>query len=126
MSKDVIPRGEIAPASDAVRIVYDGECPFCSAYVKLRRARKRLGRIELINAREDPELNRRLLMAGANLDEGMAVIMGDQIFLGGAAMSLIEGWEARRIYPWLRRGRNLVLAILGRKTINAKAKTPAG
>ncbi|MFT5932039.1 MAG: putative DCC family thiol-disulfide oxidoreductase YuxK, partial [Hyphomonas sp.] len=34
-------------------IVYDGDCPFCSEYVKLLRLRDAIGPVSLVNARED-------------------------------------------------------------------------
>ena len=33
-------------------LVYDRECPICSAYVRMMRIRKDIGRLELVNARE--------------------------------------------------------------------------
>ena len=33
-------------------IVYDGDCPFCSRYVKLVRLREALGSVDLVNARD--------------------------------------------------------------------------
>ena len=39
-------------------IIYDGECPFCSRYVKLMRLEETIGDIRLIDARKNPpELN---------------------------------------------------------------------
>jgi predicted DCC family thiol-disulfide oxidoreductase YuxK len=34
-------------------IVYDGECPFCTQYVKLMRLRETVGIVKPLNARED-------------------------------------------------------------------------
>ena len=46
-----------------VRVVYDGDCPFCSAYARLTRLRQR-HEVDLVDAREAPELVGRLRQQG--------------------------------------------------------------
>ncbi len=106
-----------------VRVVYDGDCPFCSAYARLTRLRQRHD-MELVNAREAPELVRRLRDRGYDVDEGMVVLADGDIHHGEDAAAFLEvasrlpllpsaGW-IRRLYPWVYRLRSLALRLLGR------------
>ncbi|WP_299746903.1 DCC1-like thiol-disulfide oxidoreductase family protein [uncultured Tateyamaria sp.] len=122
---------------DQIRIIYDGDCPFCSAYVKLVRLREVVGTIELIDARSDHEVIDRINAAGLDLDRGMAVEMGGQLQHGDAAMTTLAMMTtqsgvfnrimrlmfsrpaiARILYPPLVAGRALTLRLLGRRKIN--------
>ncbi len=124
--------------SEPVIIVYDGECPFCSAYVKMLRLRRSLGAIEMVDARSDHPLVREMIARGLDLNEGMAVKVDGVIHHGDAAihwLSLMStpsaglngamAWllkdrrRARIAYPILRSGRNLALRLLGRRKIGA-------
>jgi len=126
---------EMAQA-DATYVVYDGDCPFCSSYVKLLRLREAVGPIVLLNAREDHPVVRRVEEHGVVLDQEMALVMGSEVYSGGecinrlALMSTRSGLFnrlnavlfsspkfSRLAYPFLRCGRNLALKALGRKQI---------
>jgi predicted DCC family thiol-disulfide oxidoreductase YuxK len=126
------------PASEAVTVVYDGECPFCTNYVKLLRLRDAIGPVRLVDARSNDPVVKRLLDAGYDLDEGMAMVDGETIWHGQdcihrlALMSTPSGafnrinaavfrspHLSKAIYPMLRGGRNLTLRVMGRKKINA-------
>lgn len=132
-----MPRGETAD----IAIVYDGECPVCSAYIRMLRLRA-LGDIALINARDDHPLVRSLQAARVDLDEGMAVKIDDELYLGDEAVQRLalmtgsssffnrvnywifrNGARSRLLYPMLRAGRKLLLMLLGRKTIAASRAT---
>lgn len=118
-------------------LVYDGDCPFCSRYVKMLRLREALGNVQLIDARSGHEMAHKVITAGLDLNEGMALIDGDTIYHGDecinrlALMSTPSGVfnrlnalifrsekASRILYPVLRSGRNAVLALLGRSKIN--------
>jgi len=120
-------------------IIYDGDCPFCSAYVTLVRLRETVGEIELVNARSDDPRVATLLAEGVDLDEGMAVLWQGRRHVGAEAvhlLALLSGQGgglnrlqrrlfrnprvARRIYPWLVRGRRLWLRLAGRRPIAAE------
>jgi predicted DCC family thiol-disulfide oxidoreductase YuxK len=115
-------------------IVYDGDCPFCSAYVKLIRLRESLGRVELVNARDGGPLVAEALAAGADLDQGMALKLDGRFYFGDecvhrlALLSTPSGLfnrvnarvfrsraASRTLYPVLRAGRNAALKLLGRR-----------
>lgn len=121
-----------------LRVVYDGECPFCTAYVKMVRLRKAVGGIELIDGRGDHPVLERIHAEGLNLDDGMVVEMdgrfhhGDQAMTMMAAMTTRSGLfnrlvrlafskpaVARILYPPLVFGRNITLKLLGRRKIGA-------
>ena len=106
-----------------LRVVYDGDCPFCSAYARLTRLRQRHD-VELVDARRAPDLVRRLRERGYDLDEGMVVLADGETHHGEDAAAFLEresrrrpmlssGW-IRRLYPWVYRLRGLALRLLGR------------
>ena len=131
------------PTQDGIDIVYDGECPFCSAYVRMTRLRDNVGAVRLIDARSDDPLAVGLRQSGLDLDRGMVVRLDGQIHHGDAAMVLLSSLStesgafnrlmralfrspgrARVLYPVLVAGRNATLRLLGRRKI--AALTPPG
>ena len=63
-------------------LVYDGECPFCSRYVRLLRLRAAVGAVELVDARTDHPMVSYLYDLGIDLDEGMALVQDNVIAHG--------------------------------------------
>lgn len=120
----------------ATKIYYDGECPFCTRYVKLLRLRDSVGHVELTDLRDDAALRDELAQSGFDLDQGMVVEM-DGRRLGGAdathAMALMSTPSgafnrlnkmmfsvpliSSVLYPVLRSGRWITLFVMGRKSI---------
>ena len=112
-----------------IAIVYDGDCPLCSAYVRMARLKQAVGAPTLINARERPDLVKALAERGISLDEGMVVYHQGRIYAGGEAMhvlallttpvdfanrltaALLGRRDALWVYPLLRAGRNLLLRL---------------
>jgi predicted DCC family thiol-disulfide oxidoreductase YuxK len=126
----------LGPLGDRPAIVYDDECPFCSAYVRLFRLREAIGQVKLIAARERPDLVEAFREAGVSLNDGTAVIHRGEIYWGDKAINWLalmssssgifnrlNGWIfasprlSRLLYPVLRTGRNLTLAALGRSRL---------
>lgn len=120
-------------------IVYDGECPFCSAYVRMVRLKAALGDVQLVSARSDHPAVRRLAGAGVTLDQEMVLIHEGRIYSGAECMHRIALMStrsgtfnrinrvlfsrptvARFAYPVLRACRNATLAVLGRSRIAPK------
>lgn len=120
-------------------IVYDGDCPFCSRYVRLLKLREAVGTVQLIDARSDDAAVGQLWRAGYDLNEGMAVKYGGRVYHGADCVhvlallstasgpfnrinSLIFRSEslASLLYPVLRLGRNLTLSLLGIRKISGK------
>ena len=118
-------------------LMYDGECPFCSQYVKLVRIRDSIGGLKLLNARDGGPQYDEVLRAGLDLDEGMVLKLNDRLYHGEdcihalAMLSEPKGFfnrinvwvfkspkRAAFLYPILRAGRNLALKLLGRKKLD--------
>ncbi len=117
-------------------LLYDGNCPFCSRYVKLIRLRSSIGELELINARYPSEQLDEVQKAGLDVNEGMVLKFGQQLYHGADCIHMLallsspidsanktNAWlfrsptRARLLYPWLRCARNMVLFALGRSKI---------
>lgn len=125
------------PAEPQVWIVYDGECPFCSAYVKLVRLSETVGPVELLDSRLGGTLVDEIVAAKLDLDEGMVLKMNGQFYHGHECLNMLAllstrstlfnqiNWAlfrsrktSRLLYPVLRTGRNTALRLLGRSKIN--------
>jgi predicted DCC family thiol-disulfide oxidoreductase YuxK len=71
------------------RLIYDGACIFCDAYVRLLSLREAVGPVELINARSgDPRL-RAYESAGYDLNEGMLFEYNGTIYFGADAICVL-------------------------------------
>ncbi len=127
---------------DGIIVIYDGDCPFCSQYVKMTRLRESVGTVQLLNAREPHPAVTRVIAEGFDLNDGMAAIYRGKIYHGHHCLNLVAGLTttsglfnrlnsvlfrnrraAQVLYPWLRGGRNLTLRALGRSKI---AQNPGG
>ena len=122
--------------SDGLKIIYDGDCPFCARYVAMVRLQAAVGPVELIDARSGHPLARELTERGYDLNDGMALVAGEDIYFGEdcihrlALLSTSSGVFnklnaaifrserlSRGLYPILRTGRNLTLRALGRRPL---------
>jgi predicted DCC family thiol-disulfide oxidoreductase YuxK len=120
-------------------ILYDGDCPFCSRYVRVLRLRETLGEVRLINARDGGPEVEAAVARGLDLDEGMVLRLdgtyyhGDDCIHRLALLSSPSGVFnrvnaaifrserlSRLLYPVLRSGRNTLLGLLGREKLNLK------
>jgi predicted DCC family thiol-disulfide oxidoreductase YuxK len=118
-------------------LLYDGDCPFCSAYVRLMRLREAGIPLQILSARDRPDLVGYYKSRGLDLDEGMVLRLGDRTYFGAdvlTALALLSGPTgtfnrmsglvlrnaalSRLLYPALRAGRNLTLRMLGRRRIS--------
>ncbi len=119
-------------------VIYDGDCPLCSAYMRMTRLTKAVGRPTQINARERPELVKALADNGVNLDEGMAVYYRGRLYAGSDAVNVLALLTtpvdvgnriaatvlgrprlARTLYPLLRASRNLLLKLKRKSQLTA-------
>ena len=119
-------------------VVYDGECPFCSSYVRLYRLREVAGRVHLVDAREPHPVLDEVRARGFNLDEGMVVKAAGHFYHGAEAMQILailgagaglfnalnraifrHPRLARALYPWMVRGRLATLRLLGRRPLHS-------
>ncbi len=123
-------------AHDGLTIIYDGECPFCAAYMKMLRLRESVGEVELIDARSDHPEVLRVKRLGLDLQEGMVARYGGKDYYADECLTLlamlssgsgvfnqITAWmfkstgRAKLMYPVMKTGRGVTLKLLGRKPI---------
>jgi len=123
----------------ALIVVYDGECPLCSRFSTLYRAREIVRRVQLVDARSNDPIVAEVRSRGFDLDAGMVVMLGDRFYHGADAMTVMAllGSDrtlfnrlnraifrhprlARWIYPSLVRGRRMLLRALGRDLIGSR------
>lgn len=117
-------------------LLYDNDCPFCSAYVRLARLREVGVALQILGARDHPGLVRAFREQGLDVNDGMILRLAGNVYFGGdvihvlALMSTPRRWTnrawsavfssqtvARALYPALRAGRNAALRVLGRPPI---------
>lgn len=129
---------EPAPAGRATDnwLLYDGECPFCSAYVRMVRLRKNVGEIRMVDAREQGPEYREATELGYDLNNGMLLKLSGRLYHGDESIHVLalasssngafgsfNGWIFRSrkrsaaLYPLLRSGRSLALRLLGREKL---------
>lgn len=113
-------------------LIYDGDCPFCSNFVKLTRLRETVGTIRIVNARDASSQLDEALSAGFVIDEGMLLKIDDQYYHGADCMNRIALLTSRSgfinktilfifrshrlsqiLYPILRFFRNTTIKLLG-------------
>ena len=123
-------------------LVYDGECPICSAYCKALAIRQLESRFEIVNARQYHPVLEIINEKGLDLDEGFVLKIGDEYYHGADAihrLALIStgaglfnrlnyrifksAYLSKTLYPLLRTGRNILLYLLGRSRMD-KASLP--
>ena len=120
-----------------ILLVYDKECPACNAYCQIVRIRESVGELKIIDARERSDVMDEITAKGLDIDQGMVLKMGDQLYYGSDAihaLALISSrsgvfnrfnyWTFKSkavsswLYPFLRLCRNLLLKVLGKTKIN--------
>ncbi len=120
-----------------IELVYDGECPACDFYCRRIRIDETAGELRLIDARNDSKVVQEITDAGLDIDQGMVLKVGNNLYYGSDAINALalistkSGWFNRLsyycfrsqrvskiLYPVLRACRNLLLKILGKKKIN--------
>lgn len=120
-----------------VQLVYDKQCPVCEFYCQRVDIRESAGTLLRIDARDAGELMDEITALGLDIDEGMVVKAGDQVYYGSDALNALALLSSRSgvinrlayylfrsrrssrvLYPVLRSCRNLLLKMLGRTRIN--------
>ena len=116
-----------------IEILYDGACPFCDDYVRYQRLRAATDELTLIDARGNREVLRTYALEPADFEDGMVVVVDGLLHRGAEAVHQLSilseppaSWwvrlvarmsrsarGARLLYPFLKRGRRIALALLG-------------
>ncbi len=120
-----------------ILLIYDKECPACNAYCQIVQIRESVGDLKIIDAREKSDVLDEITDRGLDIDQGMVLKIGGQLYYGSDAIhalalissrsgifnrfnywmfrsKLISSW----LYPMLRFCRNLLLKLLGKTKIN--------
>ena len=122
---------------EEILLVYDRECPACNAYCQVVRIRESVGDLQIIDARENSEVMKEITSQGHDIDQGMILKMGGQLYYGADAMhalaligsrsgvfNRINYWIFKSktasaiLYPILRFFRNLLLKVMRKSKIN--------
>ena len=122
---------------EEILLVYDRECPACNAYCQIVQIRKSVGELKIVDARENSDVLSEITARGLDIDQGIVLKMGDQLYYGSDAINALALIGSRSgffnrlnywifksktiskiLYPVLRSCRNLLLKILGKSKIN--------
>ena len=122
---------------EEILLVYDRECPACNAYCQVIQIRKSVGNLRIVDAREDSDVLKEITSKGLDIDQGMVLKMGDQLYFGSDAIhalaligsrsgvfNRLNYWifksktVSKVLYPVLKFCRNILLKILGKSKIN--------
>jgi len=124
-------------SEEEILLVYDKECPACNNYCQVVRIREGVGRLKIIDARESSEIMDEITDSGLDIDQGMVLKVGNQLYYGSDAIHALALISSRSgifnrlnywmfkskkvssyLYPMLRFFRNMLLKILGKSKIN--------
>jgi predicted DCC family thiol-disulfide oxidoreductase YuxK len=122
---------------EEILLVYDRQCPACNAYCQLVRVNESVGDLRIVNARVNSDVMNEITTLGLDIDQGMVLKMGEQLYYGSDAIHTLALIGSRSgifnrfnyyifksktasaiLYPLLRFSRNLLLKILGKTKIN--------
>ena len=130
--------GEGKVNESTASVVFDGQCPFCRAYVASLESKGGNNHpwLNKVDARGAPELVGQLADKGIDINTGIVVIKGDGVLQDAEALTLLarqygaSGWLAGlhhrllryrflslAIYPILRALRNAYLRLAGQGAI---------
>jgi predicted DCC family thiol-disulfide oxidoreductase YuxK len=120
-----------------VLVVYDKQCPACDFYCNMVRIKESVGRLVLVDARDGGAIMDEITAKGLDIDQGMVVKVGNEMYYGSDAIHVLAlmgtnrglfnrlcYWSFRSkalshvLYPMLRACRNLLLKLLGKTKIN--------
>ena len=120
-----------------IQLVYDRQCPACEFYCQRIDVDRGAGNLVRVDAREPSEILDEITRRGLDIDEGMVLKVGDELFYGADAINALAllstragfvnrlaYWAfrsrglSRFLYPILKACRNLLLKLLGRTRIN--------
>lgn len=113
-------------------LLYDGECPMCSAYVAMARLRRHYPHLEVLDARTEPALVTDLRGQGYEINKGMVLSLDGKVHFGAEVTRAIArlgraspsrwrrfglGLIGAAPYRWLSLGRLALLRLLRRELI---------
>jgi predicted DCC family thiol-disulfide oxidoreductase YuxK len=124
-------------SSKEILLIYDRECPACNAYCELVRVRESVGDLHIVDARENDAVMNEISAQGLDIDQGMVLKMGGQLYYGSNAIHMLALIGSRSgifnrfnywifksktassiLYPFFKFFRLILLKILGKTKIN--------
>lgn len=121
----------------AIILVYDGDCPVCRNYTQHLSIKQAAGTFELLNARDNPPILQEISALNLDMDEGFVLKIGERFYHGADAIHTLALLSTRTgvfnrmnflvfrsktlstiLYPILKTGRALLLALLGNSKLN--------
>ncbi|NNJ75662.1 MAG: DUF393 domain-containing protein [Anderseniella sp.] len=121
----------------AITLVYDGDCPVCRNYTQHLSIKQAAGTFELLNARDNPPIMQEINALNLDMDEGFVLKIGDRFYHGADAIHTLALLStgtgvfnkmnflifrsktlSRFLYPILKTGRAMLLALLGNSKVN--------
>ena len=130
-------------SEETIYLIYDGECPICGYAAKVTKLRESVGRLEIINARDNHPLVTEAKKQGYDLDKGIIVKYQGKSYYGKDAMHILAilgspvGWFNRMnvflfksrilsviFYPIFKFIRRCILVVLGVKKIQPDNSEP--
>ncbi len=129
--------------TNRIKIFYDGECPFCTNYTQLLELKKSVGEVQLIDLRIDSNEHyvEKFTNSGLDVDQGMVVEYLEKQYYGAKAINVLAELSSGAtktsavygalfsnrivsavLYPMMKLGRSVTLAILGRSHILESSK----
>ena len=94
-------------------LLYDGECPACSAYVAIARLRQLYPALKILNARSEPDLVAELRTRGYEINDGMVLCLGGAIHFGADATRMIAQLGSASSSRWRRTALGLIGTAIG-------------
>jgi predicted DCC family thiol-disulfide oxidoreductase YuxK len=123
-----------------IMLVYDGDCPICSAYCKALAIRQLESQFEIVNARQCHPILESIKKMGLDLEEGFVLKIENEYFHGADAINRLalitthsglfnrlnyfifkSAYLSKILYPFLRSGRTILLYLLGIKKLDKAA-----
>ena len=122
---------------EEILLIYDKECPACDNYCQVVQINNTVGKLVIVNARENSTVMDEITAAGYDIDQGMILKMGNEFYYGSEAIHALALISSRSgvfnrinywffksktlshiFYPILKMGRNILLKLLRKTKIN--------
>ena len=122
---------------DEILLIYDKECPACDNYCQVVRIKNDVGDLRIVDARLDSDVLKEITSEGLDIDQGMVLKMGGELYYGSDAIHTLALISSRAglfnkfnywifksktiskvLYPVLKFSRNVLLKLLKISKIN--------
>ena len=81
---------------DQIDLVYDPQCPVCEFYCQRIDVSESSGKLSRIDARKDSPIMNEITTAGLDIDQGMVVKVGTELYYGSEAIHQLALLSSRR------------------------------